>query len=271
MSDSDSDDEYVEVRSNVKGIELTVSRRNLEREDYVDPCFFDEDYSIAASTGFTVWDGSWAFIKLLNTISSENGPAEEFIAKLRGARVVELGSGTGLGGLSAAAAGSHVLLTDLPQVTEGMLIKNIEKNSGGEFQGIGSAEDSGAWRNAATIGLGSAAPLSLDWRKSIQDQVAENDPRTAELILAVETVWLIELIEPFVNTTVALMHGTKNPPCYFLNGERAKATSETFASMQQVATAFEDAGCVVRQLCDIPTDDPGKPTKLYEIRLLEDV
>lgn len=42
--------------------------------------------------------------------------------------MVELGAGTGLGGLCAAAVGAHVLLTDVPSVVWGMLQGNIERN-----------------------------------------------------------------------------------------------------------------------------------------------
>lgn len=48
---------------------------------------------------------------------------------LDGRRVLDLGSGTGLAGLSAAAFGAHVLLTDLASVCEGVLRANIQRNA----------------------------------------------------------------------------------------------------------------------------------------------
>lgn len=41
---------------------------------------------------------------------------DERLTHLQGKRVLELGSGCGLVGLSAAALGAHTLLTDLPSV-----------------------------------------------------------------------------------------------------------------------------------------------------------
>jgi hypothetical protein len=70
-----------------------------------------------------VWDGSYALVKLLK--SPEGG-------RLRGARVLELGSGIGLAGLFAAAEGCHVLLTDVGPVVD-LVRANIAANKRTEF------------------------------------------------------------------------------------------------------------------------------------------
>lgn len=67
-----------------------------------------------------VWDGTWA---LLDILQSDLGQS------LCGRRVVELGSGTGLAGLCAAAMGCHVLMTDVKSVTNGVLRPNINLNA----------------------------------------------------------------------------------------------------------------------------------------------
>ena len=83
----------------VQGTRIVVQRKDLEAEDdSQDPNFFDSDYSIAASTGMVVWEGSWVLIELLRD------PSHWLCGRLRGKRVVELGAGTGLLGLCAAAA-----------------------------------------------------------------------------------------------------------------------------------------------------------------------
>lgn len=61
-----------------------------------------EGEALTIDSGARIWDAGLALSALLADPS------------LAGKRVLELGSGTGVGGLSAAAAGAQVLLSDLP-------------------------------------------------------------------------------------------------------------------------------------------------------------
>lgn len=78
------------------------------------------------NTGHQVWDSGRLLSKLLLS--------PEYSARLPSMRVLELGSGTGIGGLSAAAAGAKVLLTDgsegvLPLLSENLKNNNLDSNS----------------------------------------------------------------------------------------------------------------------------------------------
>ena len=91
-------------------------------DEWTDPHFFDEDYSVAATTGFCrAWEGAEVLTRLMASDETLRG-------RLRGTRVVELGAGVGLCGLAAAAAGAHVMLTDLPAVVADVLRRNIAEN-----------------------------------------------------------------------------------------------------------------------------------------------
>ena len=111
------------------GQRILVHTKDLMEEDGQDPYFFDDDYSIAASTGWVVWEGSWAVIELLRDESS-------WLREMVHHRLLlELGSGTGLLGLCAAAAGAHAILSDVPSVVEGCTLPNVRANTAGGVAG----------------------------------------------------------------------------------------------------------------------------------------
>jgi len=112
----------IAVSVEAAGCTIRILRRDLEADDApLDPCFFEPSYTVAGATGFVVWEGSWM---LMNYV------ATQMADEVRGRRVVELGSGTGLAGLFIAAYGAHVLMTDLPSVVTECLMDNIALNSG---------------------------------------------------------------------------------------------------------------------------------------------
>jgi len=85
-------DELKQTLVEVGGIRLSISEEKpySERENDdvpVDVFLFEPSYTVAGATGFVVWEGSWILIDLLK--SSTIGE------KIRGSRIVELGSGTG--------------------------------------------------------------------------------------------------------------------------------------------------------------------------------
>ncbi|KAL1500191.1 hypothetical protein AB1Y20_012860 [Prymnesium parvum] len=98
-------------------------------------------------SGATVWDAGRALSQLL-----QRAPA------LEGRRVLELGSGTGIGGLTAAACGAHAVLTDRAAMLP-LLRANIRAN---RLEGRATAAAL-EWGDAADIARAArlASPFDL--------------------------------------------------------------------------------------------------------------
>ena len=180
-SDEGEDSTTVRVRIGTKDV-------NGAREVEVDPYFFDDGYSVAASTGFArVWEGAEALSAFLRRAPE----------RCRGKRVLELGAGAGECGLVAACLGAHACLTDVRAVVEHVIRRNVEEN------GEGEATAREAWPGSIRVGRGSATRATLDWDEPIPERpFGRSDVRfsDADLIIAAECVWLRELLPPFAAT-----------------------------------------------------------------------
>mmetsp|Transcript_2071 Transcript_2071/g.2185 ORF Transcript_2071/g.2185 Transcript_2071/m.2185 type:complete len:265 (-) Transcript_2071:953-1747(-) len=72
--------------------------------------------------GAVVWDSAVIFAKYM-----EFDPKRFTVDKLQGKKVIELGSGCGLAGISLMMKGSKVTLTDMQKVTESLTAINVNR------------------------------------------------------------------------------------------------------------------------------------------------
>ena len=246
------DPSQIPVTAECGGVTVRILRKNLEEDDGQDANFFDADYSVAGATGFTVWDGAWAMIEQIR--SSEMGN------RILGKKVIELGSGTGLAGLCAAAHGAHIMLTDIASVTNDMLIPNIALNTSESIEKTKAK----TWPNSVPIGVngGSAAAAVLDWNKGI-DTVKESTDGL-DFVIASEVVWLKELVEPFVKTMYSLLCLPSRPICLVVCRERAKENSQTFAHVSEILDALKALDCTV-SLISSQTGPDREPTSTFQV------
>ena len=86
--------------------------------------------------------------------------------------------------------------------------------------------------------------------------------------MAAECAWLNELVEPFVETMVALLSAPHGPVAVLAFRERATATSDTFVSAAVLLTRLQARGCIItkRGTFDAP-ESRGLFTSMYEIHL----
>lgn len=154
-------------------------------------------------TGLVVWDGSIVlakFVEHLERDSRQHGSKNA----IRSGKVLELGCGTGIVGLAAAALGADkVYLTDLAYALENTR-ENVEKNE--------------ALKDRVEV-------FPLDWTAEIQDERAVGGQLTH--ILAADVIWIPELVVPFVNTLERLAKANANlQKILFAHQTRALRTDE---------------------------------------------
>eukprot|EP01066_Platyproteum_vivax_P015564 Platyproteum_vivax@DN6863_c0_g1_i2.p1 len=148
-----------------------------------------------ANTGWTVWDGC---VLLSHTL--------EFVQeRIEGKRVLELGAGKGLAGLSAALLGaSYVALSDQPYC-QSQLQASIQLN------GLRSAE---AW--------------VLDWNRPKESILSLYK---FDVILAADVVWLENLVKPLASTISHFFNGSDPPPLVLMAIQtRSLATDSAFSA-----------------------------------------
>ena len=144
------------------------------------------------STAFTVWDGGILLADYLQAVPEET---------VRGKRVLELGSGLGLAGLTAAVLGAKcVLLTDLPDVIP-LLSQNAMTNRM-MWQAAGCSNVTCAaldWFNPNPL------PVPLD----TEGNASASFPGSWDVILLADCVWTLDLVNPLIQTLKALIKQTR--------------------------------------------------------------
>jgi hypothetical protein len=266
MAEHDEPAEFKVVEASLlNGSIVRIKRKNIEENIQVDACFFDQDYTVAAATGVSVWEGSWYFLQYAQQ------HAEEFAGK----RVLELGSGTGLLGLCLAkGTRAHVMMTDVPAIVNEMLTMNIQDNVTPDpaSRSFGSIP----WPQSQSIGEGTASCASLDWTVPLSVQSMQGaNAADCDYLIGAETVWLKELIDPYVQTVkdILQLHQQKYQQvrgkpltCLMCYRNRGTETSQSFATTAELLHCFRQHGCHVSvELEGEAPEAPGKLCTLFRI------
>jgi predicted nicotinamide N-methyase len=149
-------------------------------------------------TGCTIWDAAVFLVKLLES-------NKEIVF---GKKVLELGSGLGLCGLSCRALGAqNVVLTDLPYILESTE-RNIQIN-GMENCVIARTLD---WNSPESVDLG--------WE-------------SIDVVIASDTVWIESLIEPFVKTLEYCLSKNVHLQIYISNQRRSDIVWSRFIKLAE--------------------------------------
>jgi SAM-dependent methyltransferase len=148
----------------------------------------------------------------------------QHLPRLQGARVLELGAGTGIAGITAAACGAHVTLTDLSEA-QAVLAANIERNQQ-LLQGAG----------------GSAAAAVLDWGRLGEE---EDCNRKWEWGFGADLVFNAGQVGPVVQAIKRFLQPSAGDSrrCFLLSHKQRHEAVDV-----QLLQALAAAGCSVRRV-----------------------
>ncbi|KAL4711405.1 hypothetical protein ACJJTC_016159 [Scirpophaga incertulas] len=138
-----------------------------------------------------VWDACLVLAKYLETMCHHK---PDFLSSLK---VLELGSGLGVVGLTAATLGAQVTLTDLPEALP-LLRLNINENKSriGSMGGYAIAE-------------------SLIWGDTTSEILKEE----FDMVVFADCVYYEEAIEPLIQTLQCLINSITKKPTIYLTQE----------------------------------------------------
>lgn len=190
-------------------------------------------------TGLSVWDGAVVMAKWLERRDCAGTPL------VRGRRVLELGCGTGLGGLAALVLGAqHVALTDLEYALPAVRA-NVARNDDAA---------AGSWRDKCEVCV-------LDWRSPDLPPFAA----AAEVFLAADCVWRLDMVAPLLQVLEACLTSTGGGAADSAKVVAAAAVAAGSGVAEAAAAAARTAADMQRTAVD-EADDMGLGSFLCEQR-----
>lgn len=183
-----------------------------------------------------------------------------------GAKVLELGAGVGLLGASLAAAGAHVLLTDLPTLVDNATHPNLSRNKKKT-----SAESCPDWLqpDAIPIGSGWAGATALDWTVPLESQLSVKQQEGVEVIVASDCVWLKSMLDALLETVASIF--ASSPSSVFLMSFQRRDTADgedsaMFTTVNGVINSIESRQWAIECLAWRPiATDSDKEVFVFQV------
>ena len=176
----------------------------------------------------TVWDAGLILAHYL-----ADGRGGGWASKLKGLRIIDLGAGTGVVGLTAAACGADVLLTDLDECLD-ILRLNVEANA----------------TTLAAIGAGRVEVMPLRWGDKLEAQRCRSfagDGRGFDVVLCGDCMYHTgDAPEQLVDTVRELlalepMKACEITPTVIVSNERRLLTATVVGNTKPLHGAQERA------------------------------
>ena len=207
----------------------------------LDPHFFQKGFYLEAKTGFSVWPGSRLLLQALLCDLDETRIEGSSFERLQywqdrllrastPLNIIELGAGIGLVGGSLAAAGGHVLMTDLNVLVNHGMGPNLVRNQNEGCTADASSSpfltsmlsleqnEDDASLEPISIGSGYARPAILDWFKPVSQQLSHDAYSNVDLIVACDCIFLRKLVDPMFDAVAEIFssaHRSEEVTCLF--------------------------------------------------------
>ncbi|KAJ3293628.1 hypothetical protein HK104_004324 [Borealophlyctis nickersoniae] len=195
-------------------------------------------------TAYSVWDCSLILSKFLaHQLTYPSQP----VYPLHNKRVIELGAGRGIVGISASILGAKVTLTDVEEVVDG-LKSVVEEGNGITFGEEVQVEGGGGGTIEGVVGL--------DWTKPLPSTLP-----TPDYILGADVIWVPHLIRPLFYTIASL----SDPHTITLMAYQSRSTRADIA----VEEAIKEEG-LVKATVEADKFDPvfwKDGVEIWEIKL----
>jgi hypothetical protein len=196
----------------------------------LDPHFFQKGFYLEAKTGFQVWPGSRLLLQALlcelDSPSIESSAfrrlkywQDRFLRSSTPLNILELGGGIGVVGGSLAAAGGHVLMTDLNVLVNHGMGPNLIRLRCGDcaerfpfltsMLPVEQSEDNDVSQEPIAIGCGCARPTVLDWFKPVSEQLSNDAYAHVDLIVACDCIFLRKIVDPMFNAVAEIFRNAK--------------------------------------------------------------
>ena len=214
-----------------------------------DELVVEQDQSLHDSCGGIVWESAFCLAQLLQRDGGK---------RVRGKRVVELGAGAGLLGMSAAKLGAeNVVLTDHPSAMP-LLRRNVRRNFPNDEETSFSGETSETRNDSHDANDENTRNMpprvscfELDWQneshlRSVLNESHEGGPGAFDVALAADVVFAKDLVKPLLRCVAAALARSRDP-------RRATA----YVCLQErCAEAFAEFKKIAREMCDTFTELP---------------
>lgn len=198
-------------------------------------------------------------------------------------KILEVGAGIGVVGTSLAAAGGHVLMTDLNVLVEHGMGPNLARNQNVDPERDIREETSPSpflssvhlseqnvevASKPVSVGCGYVRPTVLDWFKPVSSQLSSDAYKHVDLIVAPDCIFLRKLCDPLFDTVSQIFcNANKSEEVTCLFTYQRRNLMGVFIPLEEVLDKIAQRGWGVQCLAwrKVVVEDDGE----HELYLFE--